>query len=86
LDDSQFRPVAQAGFGAGSRLLQIVLMPAMAMAVAIVPIVGQNFAQLPFRESGDISKSCHTDQCLHAGNDSTPTVVCGFIFGFYQRP
>lgn len=38
-----FGPVAQAGFGAGSRLLQIVLMPAMAMAVAIVPIIGQNF-------------------------------------------
>lgn len=33
----------QAGFGAGWRLMQLVLIPAMAMALAIVPIVGQNF-------------------------------------------
>lgn len=37
-----FGPVVQAGFGAGTRLLQIVLVPAMALALVIVPIVGQN--------------------------------------------
>jgi len=34
---------AQAGFGIGSRLLQSLLMPAMAIGVAVPAVVGQNF-------------------------------------------
>jgi len=34
---------AQAGFGVGARLLQAVLMPAMAVAFAVAPVAGQNF-------------------------------------------
>jgi putative MATE family efflux protein len=34
---------AQAGFGIGSRLLQSLLMPAMAIAVSVPAVVGQNF-------------------------------------------
>jgi len=34
---------AQAGFGVGTRLLQAIIMPAMALAFAVAPVAGQNF-------------------------------------------
>lgn len=39
----EFGPAAQAGFGIGSRLLQIVILPGMSIAFAAAPIAGQNF-------------------------------------------
>jgi Na+-driven multidrug efflux pump len=36
-------PAAQAGFGIGSRIMQSIFMPAMAIAFAAGPIAGQNF-------------------------------------------
>ena len=38
-----FGPHAQAGFGVGVRVMQSVFLPAMAVAFAAAPIVGQNF-------------------------------------------
>lgn len=38
-----FGASAQAGFGIGSRVLQAILMPAMAISFATGPIIGQNF-------------------------------------------
>jgi putative MATE family efflux protein len=38
-----FGPAAQAGFGLGSRVSQILLIPALAVSFAAGPIVGQNF-------------------------------------------
>jgi putative MATE family efflux protein len=38
-----FGASAQAGFGIGSRVLQAILLPAMAVAFSAGPIVGQNF-------------------------------------------
>jgi putative MATE family efflux protein len=40
----RFGADAQAGFGIGQRLMQSMLMPAMAVGFAAAPIVGQNFA------------------------------------------
>jgi putative MATE family efflux protein len=40
----RFGPDAQAGFGIGMRLMQSMFLPAMAVAFATAPIVGQNFA------------------------------------------
>jgi putative MATE family efflux protein len=40
---SRFGPDAQAGFGVGTRLMQSMFMPAMAVAFAAAPIVGQNY-------------------------------------------
>lgn len=40
---SSFGPAAQAGFGVGSRLMQAVFLPAMAIAFAATPVAGQNF-------------------------------------------
>ncbi len=38
-----FGPQAQAGYGIGSRVMQAVFLPAMAVAFATGPIAGQNF-------------------------------------------
>jgi len=38
-----FGPAAQAGFGIGSRLMQAIFLPAMAIAFAAAPVAGQNF-------------------------------------------
>lgn len=40
----RFGPDAQAGFGIGMRVMQSMFLPAMAVAFAAAPIVGQNFA------------------------------------------
>lgn len=41
---------AQAGFGVGSRVMQAVFLPAMAVSFAVAPVAGQNFgARLPDR-------------------------------------
>ena len=40
----RFGPDAQAGFGIGMRIMQSMFLPAMAVAFAAAPIVGQNFA------------------------------------------
>lgn len=38
-----FGPAAQAGFSIGSRVLGLIQVPAMAIAFAVAPIIGQNF-------------------------------------------
>ena len=38
-----FGPQAQAGFGIGSRVMQAVLLPALAISFALAPVAGQNF-------------------------------------------
>ncbi len=40
---ADFGSAAQAGFGIGSRIMQSIFMPAMAIAFAAGPIAGQNF-------------------------------------------
>lgn len=39
----QFGPEAQAGVGVGVRIMQMIFLPAMAVAFAAAPIAGQNF-------------------------------------------
>ena len=38
-----FGSAAQAGFGVGSRIMQMIFLPAMAIAFAAAPVAGQNF-------------------------------------------
>lgn len=40
---SDFGPAAQAGFGIGSRIMQGIFLPAMAIAFVVAPVAGQNF-------------------------------------------
>jgi len=37
-----FGPAAQAGFGIGSRVMQALFLPVMAIAFAVAPVAGQN--------------------------------------------
>jgi putative MATE family efflux protein len=43
-----FGAPAQAGFGVGSRVMQGIFLPAMAVAFAVAPVVGQNFGAQRF--------------------------------------
>ena len=43
-----FGAAAQAGFGVGTRLMQAIFLPAMAIAFATGPIAGQNFGAQQF--------------------------------------
>jgi Na+-driven multidrug efflux pump len=38
-----FGSAAQAGFGIGVRLMQAIMLPAMAISFAVAPVAGQNF-------------------------------------------
>ncbi|MEP7014728.1 MAG: MATE family efflux transporter [Verrucomicrobiota bacterium] len=38
-----FGPAAQAGFGVGSRVMQALFLPVVALAFSVSPVVGQNF-------------------------------------------
>ncbi len=38
-----FGPAAQAGFGVGARVMQVLFLPVVALAFAVAPVVGQNF-------------------------------------------
>lgn len=38
-----FGPEAQAGYGVGTRVMQAIFLPAMAVAFAVAPVAGQNF-------------------------------------------
>ncbi|WP_281168414.1 MATE family efflux transporter [Brevundimonas aveniformis] len=40
---ARFGPDAQAGYGVGSRVMQAIFLPAMAIAFAVAPVAGQNF-------------------------------------------
>jgi len=39
----QFGTAAQAGYGTGSRIMQAIFLPGMAIAFAAAPVAGQNF-------------------------------------------
>jgi len=43
-----FGAPAQAGFGVGSRVMQGIFLPAMAVAFAVAPVVGQNYGAQKF--------------------------------------
>ncbi len=43
-----FGAPAQAGFGVGTRVMQAIFLPAMAVAFSVAPIAGQNFGARKF--------------------------------------
>ena len=52
-----FGAPAQAGFGIGMRVLQAVFLPAMSVAFAVAPIVGQNYGAKQFSRVRDTFRS-----------------------------
>jgi MATE family, multidrug efflux pump len=55
-----FGAPAQAGFGIGMRVLQAVFLPAMSVAFAVAPIVGQNYGAKQFSRVRDTFRSAAT--------------------------
>lgn len=54
----QFGPEAQAGYGVGSRVMQAIFLPAMAISFAVAPVAGQNFgAGHPARVRETVTKA-----------------------------
>ncbi len=63
-----FGPDAQAGFGIGSRVLQAILMPAMAIAFAVPAIAGQNVgARQPARVRETLKQALLIEMLLGTG-------------------
>ena len=52
-----FGAQAQAGFGVGSRVMQGIFLPAMAVAFAVAPVVGQNFGAQHYARVRDAFRS-----------------------------
>lgn len=62
-----FGAAAQAGFGLGSRVMQALFLPVMAISFAIAPIAGQNFgAKLPSRVRDTVWKAIYIESALMA--------------------
>ncbi|APV50245.1 MATE family efflux transporter [Betaproteobacteria bacterium GR16-43] len=59
-----FGAAAQAGFGIGSRIMQMVFLPAMAVAFAAAPIAGQNFGARSFGRVRETFRSAAIGSCL----------------------
>lgn len=86
-----FGAVAQAGYGIGGRIMQMIFLPAMAVAFAAAPIAGQNFGagrhdrvRATFRDTALIGSAimlaltvlCHIDPALLAHPfTSDPAVI-----------
>lgn len=70
---SPFGSAAQAGFGVGSRVMQAIFLPVMAISFAVAPIAGQNFgARLSSRVRETLSKALIIECVLMA----TLTMLC----------
>lgn len=68
-----FGPEAQAGFGVGSRVMQAVFLPAMAVSFAVAPVAGQNFgAGLPDR----VRRTVRDAAIISCGLMLVLTVIC----------
>lgn len=66
---------AQAGFGVGSRVMQAIFLPAMAISFAVAPVAGQNFgAGLPDRVRRTVRDAALMSSALMA----CLTVLCLF--------
>lgn len=55
-----FGAAAQAGFGIGSRVMQMIFLPAMALAFAASPIAGQNFGAKQYNRVRETFRSAAT--------------------------
>ncbi len=84
----RFGPDAQAGFGIGMRVMQSLFLPAMAVAFAAAPIVGQNYAA---GKAGRVRRTFVIAMTASAAIMAVLTVACKlraswFIGGFTADP
>lgn len=68
-----FGAAAQAGFGVGSRVMQAIFLPAMAIAFAVAPIAGQNFGA---KRTDRVRETIRKALLLESGLMLTLTLLC----------
>ena len=68
-----FGAAAQAGFGVGSRVMQAIFLPAMAVSFATAPIVGQNFGA---QRTDRVRATFRTAALMTCGVMLVLTLVC----------
>jgi putative MATE family efflux protein len=78
-----FGPAAQAGFGIGSRVMQGLFVPALAMAFAVAPIVGQNFGA---RNGGRVRETFQRAAVMTSLAMVSLTVLCQWDAALLVRP
>jgi putative MATE family efflux protein len=83
-----FGAAAQAGFGVGSRVMQAIFLPAMAIAFATAPIAGQNFGA---RDAGRVRETFRTAALIGSAIMLALTLMCQwrpewFVRGFTSDP
>jgi len=83
-----FGAVAQAGFGVGSRMMQSIFLPAMAVAFAASPIAGQNFGA---RQAGRVRETFRTAALASTAIMALLTAICHWnpqllVRGFSSDP
>ncbi len=83
-----FGPEAQAGFGVGSRVMQALFLPVMALAFGATPLAGQNFGA---RQFGRVRETFRQAALLSCALMLVLTLVCqvlpeSFIRIFSEQP
>ena len=83
-----FGPAAQAGFGVGSRVMQAIFLPAMAIAFAAAPIAGQNFGA---RQPDRVRQTFRTAALMGSVVMFALTLICQwrpewFVLAFTKEP
>jgi len=78
-----FGAAAQAGFGIGSRVMQAIFLPAMAVAFATAPIVGQNFGA---RRADRVRATFATSAAMTCGVMLALTLICQWRSEWLIRP
>jgi putative MATE family efflux protein len=78
-----FGAAAQAGFGVGSRVMQAIFLPAMAVAFATAPIVGQNFGA---QKSARVRATFRSAVLMTCGVMLLVTLICQLQSAWLIRP
>jgi Na+-driven multidrug efflux pump len=68
-----FGAVAQAGYGIGSRVMQAVFLPTMALAFAVAPVAGQNYGA---RQFARVRETFRSAAAMSVGLMVALTVLC----------
>ncbi len=83
-----FGAEAQAGYGLGSRVMQAIFLPTMAVAFATAPLAGQNFGARKFAR---VRETFRSSALLGSGIMVVVTLICQwqpawFLRGFTSEP
>ena len=68
-----FGAAAQAGYGIGSRVMQAVFLPTMALAFAVAPVAGQNFGARHFAR---VRETVRSAMAMGVGLMLVVTLLC----------